>query len=108
MATPVNEEELRLEIIILKREGYSQRAIAGKLEISRKIVRRVLKQHDKNRTCGHDVLEQHRKAKRKSKLDEWTPFMEGKLKKFPKITAVRMLEELRGAGGLRGGDHDSP
>lgn len=98
MNQPRTNEELVLEIVILKRQGLSQRAIGRRLGVGRKKVGCALAKHKKQRECGHDILDTHQKRKRGSKLDAWIPFMLRKLEKYPKLTAVRMLEELREEG----------
>lgn len=98
MMEPRTTGELELEIMVLQREGLSQRQIAKKLKVGRKRVRNVLRKYEKQRQQGHDALDSHKKRPRSSKLDPWLAFIRGKLEKYPDMTAVRMLEELQAAG----------
>jgi len=91
--------ERALEVILLKRKGDSQMQIATALGIGRKRVRTILKRYGECRDKGMDLLsELASKKKKKSMLDEWVSQIDRYLKKYPKMTGVRLLEELEEAG----------
>ena len=95
-------ELTRNEIIRRSHAGASMRAIARDLRIARKTVRRVLGRQEQDRAEGtrHPGLPRPRQ-RRPSVLDAHEAFMRDLLVRYPEITAVRMLEELRvrGFGG---------
>ncbi|RPJ13389.1 MAG: hypothetical protein EHM37_07485, partial [Deltaproteobacteria bacterium] len=101
-----NREDLEQRLVIMKtQEGWSIRALTKHFGISRNMVRRILRKHDKRRDQGHDILladRQVRKVKRKSKLDPHEETLKGLLEKYPRITGQRLFEELCDAG-YRGG-----
>jgi len=92
-------ELTRNEIIRRHQGGASLRAIARSLRIARKTVRRVLEQQEQDRIEGprHPQLPQPRQ-RRASSLDAYEDSMRELLVRYPEITAVRMLEELRARG----------
>ena len=70
-------------------------------DISRNMVRRILRKHGKLRTEGHDILKPHGQKKvinRPSKLDPFDETIRNLLEKYPKITGQRLFEELISAG----------
>jgi transposase len=101
-----NRGDLEQRLVIMKtQEGWSIRALTRHFGISRNMVRRILRKHDKRRDQGHDILladRQVRKGKRKSKLDPYEQQIKGLLEKYPRITGQRLFEELCDAG-YRGG-----
>jgi transposase len=92
-------EQTRNEIIRRSHAGASMRAIARDLRIARKTVRRALGRQEQDRAEGtrHPELPRPRQ-RRPSVLDAHEPFMRDLLGRYPEITAVRMLEELRARG----------
>lgn len=94
-------EDLRNTIVTLHTRGFSQRRIARDLGVSRNTVRDVLKQIEMQRSRGHTALPDLPK-RRGSKLDPYDDFIKQQLEKYPDLSAVRMLEELR-AEGFDGG-----
>jgi len=94
-------ESTRNEIVRRRHAGDSMRAIARDLKISRKTVRRVLDRYEQDRADGprDSALSLLR---RPSSLDAYDDLMRKLLGRYPNLTAVRMLEELR-AAGFRGG-----
>jgi transposase len=87
-------EPKRNEIISRWRAGSSIRKIARELGLARNTVSRVLVQIDAQRT-GHEGSPIRR---RPSRLDHFEPFIQGLLGRYPDLTAVRLLEELRERG----------
>ncbi|MDP3283096.1 MAG: IS21 family transposase [Desulfobacterales bacterium] len=95
-------EELEQRIVTMKTgEGWSIRALARHFAISRNMVRRILRKHNKLRDEGHDILKpdgQKERVQRASKLDPYVEKIEKLLEKYPKITCRRLFEELCGDG----------
>lgn len=96
-------QELIHEIVQRYREGQSARSIARDLQISRERVRRALAGHHRARNGEAPASSlPEPQQKRKSLLDDYEDVMRQLLGRYPRITAVRMLEELR-ARGFQGG-----
>ena len=97
-----NRTDLEQRLIIMKtQEGWSIRALARHLAVSRNMVRRILRKHENLRDEGHDILledRQVRKEKRASKLDAYEETLKRLLERYPRITGQRLFEELRDAG----------
>jgi len=97
-----NREDLERQLITMKTQGgWSIRALARHLAISRNMVRRILRKHEKLRDQGHDILladRQVRKTRRVSKLDSYEETLKRLLGKYPLITGQRLFEELCDAG----------
>jgi len=92
-----NREELEHLIITKHSQGRSIRFLARHFKIGRNTVRRVLRRNKSGRDLGHDILKP-KTIPRKSKLDPYLPQIESLLEQFPKITSVRVYEELKKAG----------
>jgi len=98
-----NTQALTLEVVVLKREGMSCRAIARALKLGRKTVSKILAEHRRDRAAPQLALEQPpARRPRPSKLDPYRERIDELLERFPDITAQRVFEELRGAG-FKGG-----
>jgi transposase len=94
-----NREELEQELVLMHRDGCPIRELSRRFEISRNAVRRILRAHKKRRDQGHDRLKARPAGvKRKSLLDDFSEKIEELLKKFPKISGLRIYEELQTAG----------
>ena len=87
-------EPKRNEIISRWRAGSSIRKIAREMGLARNTVSRVLAQIEAQRS-GHEGSPIRR---RPSRLDHFEPFIQGLLGRYPDLTAVRLLEELRERG----------
>ena len=87
-------EPKRNEIISRWRAGSSIRKIAREMGLARNTVSRVLAQIEAQRS-GHEGSPIRR---RPSRLDHFEPFIQGLLSRYPDLTAVRLLEELRERG----------
>lgn len=84
-------------IVTLRRAGRSQRQIADLVGVSRNTVRHVLDRAERARQEGHSALPAPR-VRRPSILDGFDGDIAQLLDDHPDITAVRLLEELRGRG----------
>jgi transposase len=91
-----NRSELEQTLITMHNEGRSIRELQREFQIGRNTVRRILRAHDNRRNNGHDVLK--KKQKRASKLDAFEPEIKRLLDKYPRITCVRIFEELKDQG----------
>lgn len=87
-----SKKEFEQEVILRSRDGASVRSLSRLFEISRNTVRRILRDHAKDRE-SHEILP--RKPVRASKLDNFKPKIAELLKKFPTISGLRMYEELK-------------
>jgi transposase len=116
---PLTEEEFRNEVIHRHHLGESQRRIARQLGVSRWLVTKVIHQHRKSRgteetnseSASQPVDSQRENStgaipgslgqpiqKRASKLDAFEPQLKGLLERYPRITVIRLQQELQGAG----------
>lgn len=89
-------EALRQEIVLRQQQGASRRAIARELGISRGAVGRVLAQVQAQR--AGQVVPLSLPRRRGSLLDEYEPFLQELLVRYPNLTVERALEELRARG----------
>src|SRR5207253_2351941 len=88
------DESTKNEIIRMFYSRASQRRIAKKLGVNRKTVATVIAEHEQARTGAPA-------EKRKPRQSLFDPFQDNcaqLLERYPDITAVRMLEELRRLG----------
>ena len=93
-----NRQELEHTLILMHQEGRSIRELSREFHLARNSVRRILRAHAQRRDLGHDVLIPLRAGKRASKLDGFDPEIKKLLDKYPKITGLRIYEELKEAG----------
>jgi transposase len=91
------------EIVHRRALGQSSRSIARSMCLSRRAVCRALTEHDNARQQGspHPGLP-GRRRRRGSVVDDYEEAIAGFLKRYPEITTIRLLEELR-ALGYQGG-----
>ena len=88
------DESIRNEIIRMFYSRASHRRIAKMLGVDRKTVAKVIAEHEQART-GESPK---KRRPRKSLLDSFEEKIAQLLERYPNITAIRMLEELRGLG----------
>lgn len=98
MTTYSSRQELENLVVTRHREGWSARALARDLSISRNTVSKILEKVEKQRQQGHDLLERPARAPRPSKLDAHVPKIKELLEAYPDIKGVRVFEELVDAG----------
>ena len=94
-------DELRNEVLTRRRGGQSARRIARELHISRRTVAKVIAEHQEQRAQGATSLPRPQK-RRGSQVDEYEATLQNYLSRYPDMSAVRLLEELR-ARGYKGG-----
>ena len=87
-----------LDAVTLRRDGLAIRAIARAMGVSRNTVRRLLRGHRSARDEGAPALPPKSSPARPSKLDEYMNAIRELLRRYPDITAQRVLEELRAKG----------
>lgn len=101
-------EQIKHDIIQRYYQGQSMRGIARELNLGRDTVRKVVAEHQQARSGPPPAprgypgrpapLPGASASRRQSLLDEYEPAMRELLARYPNITAVRMLEELRQRG----------
>ena len=90
-------EKTRSEVLRRWYAGQSGRDIARELHLSRKTVAKVLAQHHRQRATGNQVLPSPRQ-RRASLIDAYEDILKDYLSRYPHISVVRILEELRRHG----------
>jgi transposase len=90
------DREIENLVSTLALRGWSHRRVARELDISRNTVAGIVERVETARAEGHSALPPV--IHRKSQLDDFDTFIAEKLEKFPDITAVRLLEDLRTKG----------
>lgn len=93
-----NRAELEHLVVSQRARGRSIRKLSAMLQISRNLVRRILRKHDQERTQGHQLLVPKQPTPRVTKLDDYVVIMERLFVEFPDIRGTRMLEELQREG----------
>ncbi|MDQ3301135.1 MAG: IS21 family transposase [Myxococcota bacterium] len=95
-------EQLAHEIVILHRQGTSDRAIGRALRVGRNRIRKILRTHEAARDGETPPTAlPPAPAKRPSVLDEHASFIADLFARFPDITAQRVYEELCAREDLR-------
>ncbi|MFH0983542.1 MAG: IS21 family transposase [Planctomycetota bacterium] len=90
-------DELRSEVLRRKYGGQSGRDIARDLHMSRKTVAKVLVEHRQQRANGTTGLPKPRES-RGSLVDPYEATLRDYLERYPDISVVRLLEEVRRRG----------
>ena len=91
-----DRQELEHTLILMHQEGRSIRELCRHFHLGRNTIRRILRAHAQRRDMGHDLLT--KRLTRASKLDEFDSQILKLLEKYPRITGVRIYEELKEAG----------
>jgi transposase len=78
-------------ILDLHRQGLSVSAIARRLDLDRKTVRKYIAR-------GLEPPSYGPRAPRPQKVDAYLPFLRDRLRAFPQLTATRLLREIRPLG----------
>ncbi len=90
-------DELRSEVLRRWYGGQSGRDVARELHLSRKTVAKVLVEHRQQRANGTSLSPKPRKG-RGSLVDAHEATLRDYLARYPNMTVVRLLEELRSRG----------
>lgn len=90
-------EEQRNEVLRRWHAGQSGRGIAKDLHMSRKTVAKAIAQHQQQRVTGTTGLGEPRKT-RGSLVDPYEDVLRDYLARYPGISVVRLMEELRRRG----------
>ena len=83
-------------------QGISKAAMARDLGVDRRTIYRWIEAGELDRTPDDAVVLYGPRAVKSTKLDPYTGIIEVRLESYPRLTAVRLLEEIR-AAGYRGG-----
>jgi transposase len=83
-------------------QGMSKRAIARKLKISRDTLYRWIREGALDRDADEKPVEYGPRPPLPTKLDPYKPLIQERLRAFPELSSVRLLEEIQ-AGGYEGG-----
>jgi transposase len=97
------EAQLTSDVVRLRTDGMSARAIARALHVSRNTVKAILAEHAGAREQAHSALRPKRALARPSQLDIHRPKVDELLRTYPDITAQRVFEVLRKDAGFGGG-----
>jgi transposase len=95
----MNDPAIENEVIRRWQEQMPLRRIAAELRISRYLVKRIIVNHQAGRAQGatHPDLPASPES-RGSILDQYVPFIQDLLTRWPSMTALRVQEELCGRG----------
>ena len=114
----LSEEELRNEVVHRHHRRESERRIAKQLGVSRWMVTKILRRQRENRGVGEQnetLLQEANPSgsipsepipqslgrpihKRSSKLDAFEPQLQQLMDRYPRITVIRLQEELQSSG----------
>ncbi len=83
-------------------QGMSKAAMARDLGVDRRTIYRWIEAGELDRKRDDEVVLYGPRAVKSTKLDPYTGIIEVRLESYPRLTAVRLLEEIR-AAGYRGG-----
>lgn len=83
-------------------QGVSKSALARQLGISRDTVHRWIRDGDLDRDLDAGPVQYGPRPPVPTKLDPYKPIITARLKTYPQLSAVRLLEEIR-AAGYKGG-----
>ncbi len=97
-----SREDLEQQLVLMKtQKGWSIRALTRHFAISRNTVRSILRKHDALRDEGHDILpakSSPRSLPKSKKLGPFEDTVKKILEKYPRITGLRLYEELTAVG----------
>ena len=78
-------------------QGMSKRAIARKLKISRDTLYRWIREGALDRDADEQRVEYGPRPPVPTKLDPYKPLIQERLRAFPELSSVRLLEEIQAA-----------
>jgi transposase len=79
-------------------QGSSKSALARQLGVSRDTIHRWIRDGDLDRDLDTTPVGYGPRAPVPTKLDRYKPIIEARLARYPELSAVRLLEEIRAAG----------
>lgn len=79
-------------------QGMSKRAIARKLKISRDTLYRWIREGALDRDADEHAVVYGPRSPVPTKLDPYKPLIQERLRAFPELSSVRLLEEIQAAG----------
>jgi transposase len=104
-SVPVRQA-FEMELLLAAQTGASVRALSRMFKVSRNTVRRILRAHEQRRGRAQEppagVTTPSAMTPRSSKLDAFLPHLRALLEKTPRLSAVRLHEEIQREGYLGG------
>ncbi len=79
-------------------QGWSKAALAEKLGVSRRTIHHWIKTGQLDRDLDEQAVRYKRRPEVDHKLDPYRPIIERRLEQYPKLSSVRLLEEIRRDG----------
>jgi len=79
-------------------QGMSKTALARELGISRRTVYHWIETGQLDRDLDEETVRYKSRPPVPTKLDPYKPIIRDRLREFPELTAVRLLEEITAAG----------
>ena len=92
------DREKRMLLRHYLEEGLSKSAIARKLEISRDTIHRLIRTEQLDRDLDAKPVRYKPRAQVPTKLTPYKPIIMARLDAYPRLSSVRLLEEIRAAG----------
>ncbi len=83
-------------------EGMSKAVIGRELGVDRRTIYRWIEAEELDRDGGNEPVRYRPRAPKPTKLDPYKGIIQARLKTYPRLTAIRLREEIR-AAGYRGG-----
>jgi len=95
-----SKEEFNHYVVSKHKEGMSIRSLSKQLKVGRNKIRKIIRTNKSQRDEGHDILQKKKpiRQSKQKKLDAFIQEMKNLIDKYPKITGVRMFEELQDKG----------
>ena len=83
-------------------QGLSKSTLARKLGISRDTIHRWIRNGELDRDLDEEAVRYRARPPVAHKLDPYKPMILARLAAYPKLSAIRLFEEVRGAGYMGG------
>ena len=83
-------------------QGMSKAAIARELGVERRTIYRWIEAGELDRDGSEDPVRYRARAPKPTKLDLYKGIIRARLKLYPRLTAIRLFDEI-GAAGYQGG-----
>ena len=82
-------------------QGTSKSALARQLGVSRDTIHRWIRSGDLDRQLDGAAVRYGPRPAVPTKLDAYKPIIEARLAAYPKLSAIRLLDEIRAARGVK-------